>query len=77
MHDLMQSQIDRDYDELEYQSVIAIMRERARREKRPSADDLFKRPDKHAEDFEEKIEMAQHTSEWLSQFRFVEKEGET
>lgn len=72
-HDLMEAEIERNYDEFSRQAEIAIMHEKARRSKRPKARDLFKRPQddvravKRAEVMREK---AAHAQAWLDQFDF-------
>ncbi len=75
----MSAQIERQYDELEREALIAIMREGAHRSKRPKVSDLFKRPlDEHTakKETESLKEKADHASAWLAQFeQFSGKEG--
>lgn len=69
---MMRAQIERQYDELEIEALIAIMHEGAHRAKKPKASDLFKRPvgeqeaEKEVESLKEKADQA---SEWLAQFK--------
>lgn len=66
-------------DDLERESRIAIMREKARRLKEPSAKDLFNRENvgTSAEELEKHVERAEHAREWLSQFDFSGEEDDS
>lgn len=71
-HDLMESEIERNYDEFSRQAAFAIMHEKARRAKRPKASDLFERPrdDVKVARAEVMREKAAHAQAWLNQFDF-------
>ena len=75
----MRAQVERQYDELEIESIIAIIRESAHRAKKAKPSDLFKRPlneDEAKKQTEELAEKAEHATEWLAQFKqFNRKEG--
>lgn len=67
----MRAEQERQYDVLQHESFVAIMHERAAREKRPSASDLFKRPvDAEAAKArtEELLDKKRNADEWLAQF---------
>lgn len=71
LHLLMEAQVERNHDEMQREAVIAIMHEKAHREKRPKADDLYRRPDPDVDrKLEEKAEQVKHAEEWLAQFEF-------
>lgn len=74
---LLKGEQERQFDEYERASQIAIMHEAARRAKRPKASDLFKRPDAGIteQSVKEKFEQSQHADEWLSQWNFEKKGG--
>ncbi|MEK4970718.1 hypothetical protein MKX29_24240 [Cytobacillus sp. FSL R7-0696] len=72
----MKAQREYQYDEYERQASFALMRENAHRTKRPKLSDIYKRPPENHDEagFTRKVEEAQHTADWLSQFQFVERE---
>lgn len=76
----MSAHVERQYDDIEREALIAIMNESAHRSKRPKASDLFKRPVdeyKAKEKAELLKEKADQASEWLTQFeQFGGKEDE-
>lgn len=78
---MMRAELERKFDRYEEYSHFALMREKAHREKRPKASDLFKRPPDEelaknkAEDL---LLRKEKTMEWLSQFeqfKYLRKEA--
>ncbi|NHC20281.1 hypothetical protein G6554_18725 [Bacillus sp. MM2020_4] len=68
----MKAEKERGFDEMEKEARIAIIRESAHRAKKAKAADLFKRPIGEMDEavLQEKVDQAEHASEWLSQFEF-------
>lgn len=78
---MMRAEVERRYDEYEKFAHFAIMREKAHREKRPKASDLFKRPPDEEvakNKTEDLLSKKEKTMEWLSQFeqfKYLRKEA--
>ena len=68
---VMRADQERIFDVLQHEATVAIMHERASREKRPSADMLFKRPldaELARERTDELLDKKRNANEWLAQF---------
>lgn len=66
---LLKAQQERQYDGLEREAYVTIMRESAHRAKRPKASDLFRRPKPGEErKLAHKAEQAEEAAAWLAQF---------
>lgn len=77
-HLLLESQIEKNYDEMEKQAVQALMMRKAyhtKPKKNLKVNDFFKRPSKHDQDpkqenIEDKKKRLDQQQQWLSRFNF-------
>lgn len=78
---MMRAELERKFDRYEEYSHFALMREKAHREKRPKASDLFKRPPDEElakNKTEDLLSKKEQTMKWLSQFeqfKYLRKEA--